>query len=246
VLIAERRSFTVLGVRVDAVDCGAMLDTVEQLVERGGASIAYVNVHVLNTAVRDAQLRAFLNVVDLCYCDGNGVRLGARLLGERLPKRMTGADFIWDLAARAEGRWRLFWIAGEPGVAEAAAARLLERYPRLQIQTEHGFHADHSTLLARVNAFRPHVVFVGMGTPAQEYWVAAHRGRIDAPVVWAIGATADFLSRRLSRGPAWLYRRQEWLARLITEPGRLWCRYLIGNPLFLGRVLASRFLGARY
>jgi len=236
----------VLGVGIDPVNRGGLLNVVERLVERGGATVAYANAHVLNLAVRDPELRAFLNAADLCYCDGGGVRLGAWLLGEQLPERMTGADWIWDLAACAEGRWRLFWIGGEPGVAAAAAARLRECHPRLPIETEHGFHTDDDALLARVNHARPDIVLVGMGTPLQERWVATHRGRILAPVVWVLGATADFVSGKVPRGPAWLYERHEWLARLIAEPQRLWRRYLIGNSLFLGRVLAARLLRTRY
>lgn len=236
----------ILHVGIDRIKYSALFETVERLVEHGNATMTYVNVHVLNTAVHDQPLRAFLNGVNLCYCDGEGVRLGARLLGEELPEKMTAADFIWDFAARAEGRWRLFWIAGTPGVAAAAAARLRERYPRLQVETEHGFHTDHNALLTRVNAAHPDIVFVGMGTPIQEHWVAAHRAHIEAPLVWVIGGTADILSGELWRGPAWLCRRQEWLARLIAAPRRVWRRYLIGNALFLARVLRGRFFGTRY
>lgn len=238
------RRVDVLGVGIDPVDRAGLLDAVGALVDaRGRATVAYANVHVLNTAARDPALRDFLAGVDLCYCDGEGVRLGARLLGEALPERMTGADWIWDFAARAEGRWRVFWLGGEPGVAEAAAARLRERHPGLVVAADHGFHEDWAPVVARIDAFAPDVVLVGMGTPTQERWVAEWRARIDAPVVWVLGATADFVSGRVSRGPAWLHQRQEWLARLVTEPRRLWRRYLVGNAVFLARVARQRAAG---
>ena len=231
----------VLGVGVDPVDRQGMLDAVGALAAaKGRATVAYANVHVVNSAQTDPALRDFLREADLCYCDGVGVRLGARILGSRLPERMTGADWIWDFAQRAEGRWRVFWLGGKPGVAEAAAARLVARHPRLEVATEHGFHDDAASVIARINAFRPDIVLVGMGTPAQERFVAAHRAAIDAPVVWVLGATADFLSGRVSRGPAWLHQRQEWLARLLVDPRRLWRRYLVGNAVFLARVAARR------
>lgn len=238
----------VLGVGVDRCDKDALFRRVGELVDAGGrATVAYANIHVLNTASGDPALRDFLNAADVCYCDGAGVVLGARVLGETLPERMTGADWIWDLAALAEGRWKLFWLGSEPGVTAAAAKKLQERHPRLEVETDHGYHAkdgpENDALLARINAAAPDIVLVGMGTPIQERWVAAHRGRLDAPVVWVLGATADFVSGKVDRGPQVLYTHQEWLARLLTEPRRLWRRYLIGNTVFLGRVARQRLAG---
>lgn len=239
----------VLGVEVDRCDRDGLFAEVARLVDaRARATVAYANIHVLNSAVGDAPLRDFLNAADVCYCDGAGVGLGAKLLGETLPERMTGADWIWDLARLAEGRWRLFWLGSEPGVTEAAAAKLREKHPNLHVDTDHGYHAktgpDNDALIARINACQPDIVLVGMGTPVQERWVAANRAALDAPVVWVLGATADFVSGKVSRGPAVLYNNQEWLARLLTEPRRLWRRYLVGNTVFLGRVAVQRIRGA--
>ncbi len=249
----ERDRVEVLGVGVDPVPPEALLDRVGELVERGRragerATVAYANVHVLNTAARDPALRAFLAGCDLVYCDGNGVVLASRILGRPLPGRMTGADWIWDLAARAEGRWRLYWIGGEPGVTDAAAERLRERHPGLAIATDHGFHPregpEDAASLERIRAFDPDIVLVGMGTPTQERWVAARRDRIEAPVVWCLGATADFVSGRVPRpGPRWLVERHEWLSRLVADPKRLWRRYLLGNTVFLARVARQRLAG---
>lgn len=231
---------------MDVLDRPGLLGEVERRIATAQpTTVAYLNVHVVNTAARDEALTAFLRSVDLCYADGAGIVLGARILGHRLPERMTGADWIWDLASAAEGRWRIAWIGGEPGVAEQAAEELRRAHPGLKLFAEHGFHDDSRALCARVNAFRPDIVLVGMGTPVQERWVQTWRGHLDAPVVWCLGATADFVSGKVDRGPAWLHDNQEWLARLLTEPGRLWKRYLLGNPLFLARVLRQRLRGAR-
>jgi exopolysaccharide biosynthesis WecB/TagA/CpsF family protein len=86
-------------------------------------------------------------------------------------------------------------------------------------------------------------VLVGMGTPVQELWTARHRARIAAPVVWCLGATADFVAGVQARGPALLTDHGlEWLARLLGDPRRLFGRYVVGNPLFLARVLRARLL----
>lgn len=227
------------------LDKAGLLDEVASRIAAGTrTTVAYLNVHVVNTAARDEALTDFLRSADLCYADGAGVVLGARILGHELPERMTGADWIWDLAAEAEGRWRIAWIGGEPGVSEEAARVLRERHPDLELLAEHGFHDDNPALCERVNAWRPDLVLVGMGTPVQERWTSIWRGDLDAPVVWCLGATADFVSGKVDRGPAWLHDNQEWLARLLTEPGRLWRRYLLGNPLFLARVVRERITGS--
>ncbi|MCP4806586.1 MAG: WecB/TagA/CpsF family glycosyltransferase [Proteobacteria bacterium] len=228
------------------LDKAGLLDEVaSRIAASTPTTVAYLNVHVMNTAARDEALSDFLRSADLCYADGAGVVLGARILGHELPERMTGADWIWDLAAEAEGRWRIAWIGGEPGVSEEAARVLRERHPDLELLAEHGFHDDNPALCERVNAWKPDLVLVGMGTPVQERWTSIWRGHLDAPVVWCLGATADFVSGKVDRGPAWLHDNQEWLARLLTEPGRLWRRYLLGNPLFLARVVRERITGPR-
>ena len=216
------------------------------MVAAGGShTVGYVNAHVLNQAARDASLDAFLRGLDLCYCDGNGVRLAARMLGASLPARMTGAEWIWDLAGRAEGRLRLYWVGGAPGVTEEAAQRLRARHPRLDIDVEHGFHdkegPDNDKVIDALNAASPDIVLVGMGTPIQERWVSANRARIEAPVVWVLGATADFVAGVVPRpGPAWLVEHAEWLSRLAADPRRLAGRYLLGNAEFLARVARQR------
>lgn len=238
------RRISLLGVPIDDVSRTGLLDRVGELVNRGRtgapATVAYVNVHVLDVAAHNEALVAFLNAADLVYCDGGGVLLGARLSGQQLTERMTGADWIWDFASRAEGKWRVFWLGGEPGVTAEAAARLRAKHPGLLVETDHGFHTDIAPLLAKINAFQPDILLVGMGTPTQEAWVARWREALDVPVVWVLGATHDFIAGRVSRGPEWLHQRQEWLARLWVDPKRLWRRYLLGNTRFLLRVLRAR------
>jgi len=203
----------------------------------------YANVHVVNTAWRDPKLRAILNQADLVYCDGAGVALGARLLGHPLPGRMTGADWIEPLCAACAGRrTTLYFLGGRPGVAARAAATLQERHPGLRVAgAHHGYLADTdvcAAAIAAVNKARPHILLVGMGTPLQEKWIAAHRHQLEVPLVWAVGALFDFVTGVQPRGPRWMLDHGlEWLCRMWSDPRRLWRRYLVGNPLFLLRVL---------
>jgi len=208
--------------------------------------VLYANIHVLNTACGDPDLRRILNQADIVYCDGAGVQLGARLLGHCLPERMTGADWIEPLcAACAEKGVSLYFLGARPGVAAEAAARLRARHPGLRIVgAHHGYLADPAVCagaIAAINAAHPDILLVGMGTPLQEKWIAAHRAELDVPVVWAVGALFDFVAGVQPRGPRWMLDHGlEWLCRLASDPRRLWHRYIVGNPLFILRVLKQK------
>jgi N-acetylglucosaminyldiphosphoundecaprenol N-acetyl-beta-D-mannosaminyltransferase len=204
----------------------------------------YVNVHCLNVAQRDPAYARILADADLVYCDGTGVRLGARLARRPIPERMTGADWIHDLCRRAvRDGLRLFLLAGEPGVAESAAAALRVRYPGLQIVGTLPGYGAGAGAVAEINGSSADILLVGMGTPTQEKWIVRYGDQLDAPVIWAVGALFDFVSGKLPRGPRWMTDHGlEWLCRLAAEPRKLWRRYLIGNPLFLLRIMAAYWI----
>ncbi len=238
----------VLGIGVDPVPLPELIDSALAFARgRARRIILYANVHVLDRGFFDPDLRGIINAADLVYVDGSGVRLAAALLGRWLPRRMTGADWIHDLCARAasEGT-RLYFLAGRQGVTERAAGILREQHPGLQVVgTHHGYlsgdSAANQAALADIERARPDIVIVGMGTPVQERWIRDHRMRIAAPLVWGVGALFDFVTGEVRRGPRWLLDHHlEWAARLCVEPRRLWRRYLVGNPLFLARVLRQR------
>jgi N-acetylglucosaminyldiphosphoundecaprenol N-acetyl-beta-D-mannosaminyltransferase len=241
----------VLGVRIDGWELTGLLDAVVTWIRDPDGqkkTVLYANVHVLNTAYRSASLSDALRRATTVYCDGSGVRLGAALLGQSLPMRMTAADFVTPLCRRlAATGASMFLLGGADGVAERAAGLIEERHPGLKVAgTHHGyvFAEDDPDLLRTLNASGADIVLVGMGTPLQELWISRNRTRIEAPVVWAVGALFDFIAGIERRGPDWmLANHMEWAARLMANPGRQWRRYLIGNPLFVTRVLKQRMLG---
>ncbi len=237
----------VLGVGVDQITVAELHAEIARLVrgERLGL-VLNVNAHCLNLCYRDSTLRDSLNGADIVFCDGAGVMLAARMLGGRIPARITYAAWIWQLAdfAAAEG-FSLYFLGGRPGVAQEAARRLAERYPGLRIVgVRHGYF-DHSAgsvenreVLEEINAAAPDILLVGLGMPLQERWLAENKHGLDAGVALTCGAAFDYASERVRRGPPLLTESGfEWLTRLLSEPRRLWRRYLLGNPLFLSRVL---------
>ena len=220
---------------------------IRRLVRGGrGGLVLNVNAHCLNLCYEDSALRDSLNGADVVFCDGAGVMLAARMLGRRLPTRITYAAWIWRLAsfAAAEG-FSLYFLGARPGVAQEAARRLRERYPGLRIVgVRHGYFdhsagsAENEAVLEEINAAAPDILLVGLGMPLQERWLTQNRQRLEAGVALSGGAVFDYVSRRVRRGPRILTEGGfEWLARLLNEPRRLWRRYLVGNPLFLLRVL---------
>ena len=225
-----------------------LLRKILSLAENGSRSrVSYVNAHVLNQSFTDPSLQRALRESDLVYCDGYGVRLAARLIGLPVPHRMTGADWIWGVAALCEESGKSLYLLGsDPGSAADAAAELRRWYPRLQIcATHHGYFeldSPHSErVLEHISDHRPDILLVGMGTPQQELWVSRCFDRLETKVVWTVGALFDYLSGRTPRAPHWMSDNGlEWIFRLAIEPRRMWRRYLLGNPAFLYRVLEER------
>jgi N-acetylglucosaminyldiphosphoundecaprenol N-acetyl-beta-D-mannosaminyltransferase len=240
----------VLGVGVDPLTIEELHAEIGRLVRgRGRGLVLNANVHCLNLCYEDPGLRNFLNRAEVVFCDGAGVMLAARILGRRIPERITYADWAWRLAAFAESEgFSLYVLGARPSVAEEAARRLEGRHPSLRIAGAHHGHFDHSAgspeneaVVGGINAARPDILLVGLGMPLQEYWLMENRHRLDVGAVLTGGAVFDYVSGRLRRGPRLLTESGlEWLARLAIEPRRLWRRYLIGNPLFVLRVLRQR------
>lgn len=235
-----------MGTRIETLRLSDLLLVVDEAVrESARISVMYVNIHTVNLAYRHMYFSELLRGADIVYCDGTGVRLGARLLGLEIPERMTGADWIHDLCRMAvRENLSLFFMGSAAGVAGHAAVALQVRYPGLRVVGwSSGFGLSEGTV-RRINDCRPDILLVGMGSPRQERWIAENRDRLDVPVVWAVGALFDFVSGRIPRGPRWMTNHGlEWMCRLAAEPEKLWRRYLIGNPLFLYRVLRSRIRG---
>lgn len=213
---------------------------------QGARRVMYVNAHVLNQSQEKPALRSALQSADLVYCDGYGVRLAAKALSTEIPHRMTGADWIWDLAALCEAQDTSVYLLGsDPGVAAQAGQRLRRSYPGLRVVgTHHGYFQVGSghdeRVIEDINAKRPDIVLVGMGSPKQELWVQRNAHRLDTDVLWTVGALFDYVSGRVPRAPAWLADNGlEWIFRLAIEPNRMWRRYLLGNPVFVSRVMAQ-------
>lgn len=226
---------------VDALTLPQALAAVERLVQTGeGGMVVTPNVDHVVTAETVPALSDAYAAADLSLADGMPILWAARLLGHPLPEKLSGSDLVIPIALLAAARgWRLYLCGGGPGVAEAAAARLRADTgvtiagfdsPRIALD---GGPDDGAAAVARIRDARPHLVYVGLGSPKQEVWMNRIAEDVRPAVTLGIGASLDFLAGRVRRAPRWVSQAGlEWAYRLVREPRRLWRRYLVRDPRF--------------
>jgi N-acetylglucosaminyldiphosphoundecaprenol N-acetyl-beta-D-mannosaminyltransferase len=229
---------------VDAVTYEEALDRLVELAENPleTSQVVTPNAQHIVLLERDPHLRRIYSEAALVVPDGISLVFAARLLGKPLKGRVTGVDLFQGLCARAAERGLgVFLLGGRRGAVEETAARLKSSYPELNVLgtycPPYGFHLHEEGLneVARaILAARPHILFVALGAPKQEYWIYEHGKKLGVPLSIGIGGSFEMVSGMTRRAPQWLQLLGlEWLFRLAIEPRRLWKRYLIGNLQFL-------------
>jgi alpha-1,3-mannosyltransferase len=212
-------------------------------------AIAFANAHTLNVAASNSEFRQTLQSC-LVLNDGLGVDLASRVLyGSPFPENLNGTDFSPNYLLQTKHRFRIFMLGATPGTAERAGLRLSLLCPQHQIVGCHHGHFDPartSEIADLVRRSRADVVLVAMGNPKQELFLRDHLAATGCRLGIGVGALFDFLAGKVPRAPSFVRRwRLEWAYRLANEPRRLAARYLIGNPLFLARIAAQWWSGAR-
>ncbi len=236
----------ILGVGVSAIDMEMALQAMNEWIRRKEPHYVCVSgVHGVMESQQDEDLRRIHNAAGLVTPDGMPLVWISRLMGFGHVDRVYGPDLLLATCARSvEDGYRHFFYGGGPGVVEKLTARLQERFPQLAIA---GFFSppfrpltpeEDTDVISYINAARPDIVWVGISTPKQERWMASHVGRLTAPVLIGVGAAFDFHAGLKKQAPRWVQRSGlEWGFRLLSEPRRLWRRYLTNNPAFVWRVL---------
>ena len=221
-------------------------ETLELLIELAkGSHPAYVvtaNVDHVVRYHRRPELRQLYTEADLVVADGMPVIWASRLLGQPLPERVAGSDLFPALCAQAaKNDLAVFLLGGAPGTARQAAKVLQTEHPRLRVAgifcPDYGFEDDPSQMsrvIEVVRAAQPDILFVGLGSPKQENWIAANRQACGAKLSIGVGISFSFVSGHVTRAPRWMrWIGLEWFHRLCQEPRRLWRRYLIDDSIFL-------------
>ncbi len=244
--------FRVIDVRISALTFEGALRTIEGWVARRERH--YVNICTTHTVLEchDAPaLAAIVNGAGMATPDGMPLVWLGRLAGHQV-ERVYGPDVMLAVCERGQAHgYSHFFYGGAEGVADALVTRLRGKFPALKVAGVYSPpfrpltpHEERETA-ALINSSGADIVWVGLGTPKQDYFVARFRPLLEAPVLLAVGAAFDFHAGRVRQAPPWMQRGGlEWLFRLTQDPRRLWRRYILGNPRFVALVLRQFLAGA--
>lgn len=237
----QRQRGKVIGVPIDALSWDETLARLtDWAASRKSRYVCLCNVHSIVTAYQDAGFLTLLSAADMATPDGAPVAWTLRHKGFPDQQRISGPELMWRLCAEAQARGIAVGLFGaSPETLEKVVAALIEGHPGLRVPYTfappfRALSADEDrSICDAINASGVGILFVGLGCPKQEAWIAAHRGRIHA-VMLGVGAAFDFHAGNVQRAPLWMRSSGlEWLHRLLSEPRRLWRRYLVTNSIFL-------------
>ena len=237
------RRRAVLGVPLAMLDYERTMDAMDAMIASGTRGYVCCSpVHAVMVARDDPEMMAALRGSTLAVPDGMPLVWAANLLGEAISNRVYGPELMLRYSDRCAERGHRVWLYGgrDQGSLVQLALNLRKRHPGINIVG--GFSPpfrpmtseEEDALVAQINEARPDVLWVGIGVPKQEKWMARMRARLDAPVLCGVGAAFDFHAGRISQAPPWMQDRGlEWIYRIAQEPRRLLPRYLYYNPRFL-------------
>ncbi|MHB1757752.1 MAG: WecB/TagA/CpsF family glycosyltransferase [Leptospirillum sp.] len=230
------------GISVASVTLGEASEVFSEMARKKETRVIFTaNAEHIALMSSNREFQKAYHGADFILADGMPLVWFSRLIGERLPERVTGSDLLPELCRMAEKKsLKVFFLGGTDDVTPKAIANLLKRFPALHVV---GFATPwidlandeeiHSDLIETINQSGADIVFIGFGAPKQEIWLTRNKDRLKTGIVISVGGTFDFLAGKTVRAPLWMQKSgQEWLWRLLHEPKRLWRRYLIGNIRF--------------
>lgn len=239
--VMPRNGQSVLGTWIDALFWD---DAIRQIMAWGAAResryICICNVHSVVTATRDPEFKNAVDGADMATSDGAPIAWALRKLGFPAQERINGPDLMWRYLREAEqvGQTAFFYGSTDETLKKLRSC-IAQEFPRLKVAGMHSppFHtsswAEDAAEVEMINRSGANVMFVGLGCPKQEKWMAAHQGRINAVMI-GVGAAFDYHSGTIKRAPLWWqHNGLEWLYRLVSDPRRLLKRYLVTNTLFI-------------
>lgn len=244
----------VLGVAISALNMESAVDLASRWIDAGEPGyICLTGVHGVMEAKADEAFRHILNHATINAPDGMPMTWVGRLQGFDDMDRVFGPDFMMAMCRLSVRRgYRHFLYGGQPGVAELLRDNLRTKFPGIQITGVYTppFRSltaeEEHEVVARVRRAQPHILWVGLGTPKQERFMAQYLHHLEVPLLAGVGAAFDYHTGRIQDCPAWVKRAGlQWVHRAMQDPGRLWARYLRNNPAFLWHI-ASQIAGIRH
>lgn len=242
------RDIQILGNKVTDLSTQELLDELDTICRAGRSEVILnTNVHGILLSQKIPWLKEYRNQARITHCDGAGVVLGARILGQEMGPRVSLNDCFWELAAFCARRnYSVFLLGADAAVVARAVETLKERQPDIRIAGwHHGYFekqgAECDAVVAQINRAAPNLLLVGFGMPIQERWVRDNAHRLNANVVWVVGGLFDLVSGALPLAPPWVRDHAlEWAWLSMQRPRRFFQRYLVGNPKFIAQVILQR------
>jgi N-acetylglucosaminyldiphosphoundecaprenol N-acetyl-beta-D-mannosaminyltransferase len=243
---AEPARFDVLGVGISAVSLAGAASEIERWLTAGERHyVCVTNVHTVMECQRDPELMRIHNESGMTTPDGMPIVWCGKRAGARDITRVYGPDLMLELCTRLDGSpYAAFLYGTTERTLDLLQARLKRDFPELVVAGSYAppFRPltpdEDDDVVARINASGAQIVWVGLGAPKQERWMAEHMDRLTATVLIGVGAAFDFHAGTVRQAPLWMQRHGlEWIYRLSREPRRLWRRYLRTNPAFVVGIL---------
>lgn len=212
--------------------------------------VFFLNAHCVNVAANDASYLQALQNQALLYADGSGMRHAAKLAGFWLRDNVNGTD-LFPIICREAAREQvsLALLGSRPGIAQRCADNMKKQFPHLNIVWAHDGYFnpnDAESIIQSINNSGAQILLIAMGVPNQELWIARHAEKLQVPILMGVGALFDFYSGIMPRAPYFIRKLElEWVFRLMMEPKRMFARYVLGNPIFMMRVLWRRLKGRK-
>ena len=241
----NKNRVNILGVPVDMVNREEAFAVFEKIFREPGCSmIVTPNSEIVQNASKDEELKALIGEADLIIPDGIGLVYASKIMGCPLSERVTGIDFLETIIAHlAETGESIFFFGSKPGVADAAAARMKEKYPGLRVAgTQNGYFTpeEEPGIVEQINASGADFLCVALGAPKQERFIAQHREEFTSVRgAIGVGGSLDVWAGNLKRAPEF-YRKHglEWLSRFIQQPSRI--GRMAALPVFMLRVIFTK------
>jgi len=206
--------------------------------------LSFVNTDCVNKAQADPAYAACLRACDVVLADGIGIRIAGKMLRREIRQNVNGTDLFPLLCRRLQDSDAgLFLLGAQPGIGELVRDWVECNYPGAKVKgMHHGYFTpeEQPAVLEQIRQSGARILLVAFGSPRQDLWIAEHKDNLGAGIAMGVGGLFDFYSGRIPRAPQWLRELSlEWTYRLCQEPSRMWKRYLLGNLVFLARVLWS-------
>jgi len=234
--------FNVLGVGVSSLNMRVAKEVIEGWITRRKSN--YVTVADVNSIMEGYVNKDFRNIhnrAGMVTPDGMPLVWFGRYSGQENLKRVCGSDLMLELCNESKTKgYKHYFYGGNKGVPELLKSKLKEQFPGIKVVGTYSppfrslTEEEDKDIIKTINDAKPDIVWVGLGAPKQELWMAKHVGQLEAPVLIGVGAAFNFHAGLVKRAPIWMQKGGlEWLFRLSKEPRRLWRRYLKNNPLFV-------------